>query len=50
MKDLPRTYVVYLLQPYEAEGMEMWEANPAVNNVRNNGPEMLESLERRLHQ
>jgi putative SOS response-associated peptidase YedK len=30
-----------LLRPYESESMEMHEANPAVNNSRNNGPEML---------
>jgi len=32
---------LYLLRPYEAEDMEMYEANPLVGNVRNNGPEML---------
>ncbi len=30
-----------LLSPYEAEGMEMHEANPAVSSVRNNNPELL---------
>jgi putative SOS response-associated peptidase YedK len=30
-----------LLRPFEAEEMEMHEANPKVNNVRNNGPDML---------
>jgi putative SOS response-associated peptidase YedK len=30
-----------LLRPLESEEMEMYEANPKVNNVRNNGPEML---------
>jgi putative SOS response-associated peptidase YedK len=30
-----------LLKPYESEEMEMYEANPKVGNVRNNGPEML---------
>jgi putative SOS response-associated peptidase YedK len=34
---------VDLLRPYESEAMEMHEANPLVNNVRNNGPEMLKS-------
>ncbi len=29
-----------LLRPYESEEMEVFEANPKVNNVRNNGPEM----------
>jgi putative SOS response-associated peptidase YedK len=32
-----------LLRPYESEGMEMSPANPLVGNVRNNGPEMLNS-------
>ena len=35
-----------LLRPYESEKMEMYEANPKVNNVRNNGPEMLLVAER----
>jgi putative SOS response-associated peptidase YedK len=30
-----------LLKPYESEEMEMFEANPKVGNIRNNGPEML---------
>lgn len=30
-----------LLRPYESEGMEVTEANTKVNNVRNNGPEMM---------
>ena len=30
-----------LLRPYEWDEMEMHEANPKVNSVRNNGPEML---------
>ncbi len=30
-----------LLRPFESEEMEMTEANPKVNNVRNNGPEMM---------
>lgn len=32
-----------LLRPYEAEAMQVWPANPLVGNVRNNGPEMLNS-------
>jgi putative SOS response-associated peptidase YedK len=32
-----------LLRPYEAEGMSMTPANMLVGNVRNNGPEMLNS-------
>jgi hypothetical protein len=30
-----------LLEPYEPEEMEIYEANPKVGNVRNNGSEML---------
>ena len=30
-----------LLRPFESEAMEVYEANPKVNNVRNNGPEMM---------
>jgi putative SOS response-associated peptidase YedK len=30
-----------LLRSYESEEMEMYEANPKVGNVRNNGPEMM---------
>ncbi len=33
-----------LLRPFESEEMEMREANPKVNNARNNGPEMLERV------
>ena len=32
-----------LVRPYESEDMEMYEANPFVGSVRNNGPEMLNS-------
>jgi putative SOS response-associated peptidase YedK len=32
-----------LLRPFESEDMEMAPANPLVGNVRNNGPEMLNS-------
>ena len=32
---------VDLLRPFDADEMEMHPANPAVGNVRNNGPEML---------
>jgi putative SOS response-associated peptidase YedK len=32
-----------LLRPYESEGMRMTPANRQVGNVRNNGPEMLNS-------
>ena len=34
-----------LLRPFESEAMEMREANPKVNNVRNNGPELLQQAE-----
>ena len=30
-----------LLRPFDADAMVMYEANPKVNNARNNGPEML---------
>jgi putative SOS response-associated peptidase YedK len=32
-----------LLRPYESEGMRMTTANRLVGNVRNNGPDMLNS-------
>ncbi len=32
---------VDLLRPFESEAIEMHQANPLVNNFRNNGPEML---------
>ena len=32
-----------LLRPFESQGMEMSPANQLVGNVRNNGPEMLNS-------
>jgi putative SOS response-associated peptidase YedK len=35
-----------LLRPFESEEMEVYEANPKVNNVRNNGPEMMKAAER----
>jgi putative SOS response-associated peptidase YedK len=35
--------LIDLLRPYESEEMEMVPANPLVGNVRNNGPEMLNS-------
>lgn len=34
-----------LLRPYESDEMEMYEANPQVNYVRNNGPEMMRRAE-----
>ena len=34
-----------LLRPFESEEMEVYEANPKVNNVRNNGPEMMRLAE-----
>ena len=30
-----------LLRPFEAAEMEMYAGNPKVNNVRNNGPELM---------
>ena len=35
---------VDLLRPFEADAMEMHEANAEVNNARNNRPEMLEKV------
>ncbi len=35
-----------LLRPYESEDMEVFEANPKVGNIRNNGPEMLRAAVR----
>ena len=35
-----------LLRPYESEGMEVYEANPKVNNVRNKGHEMMRAAAR----
>jgi len=37
-----------LLRPFESEAMEMHEANPKFNNVRNNGPVLLIQAERAL--
>ena len=37
----PEMPPVDLLRPYEAEDMRAAACNPAVGNVRNNGPEML---------
>lgn len=41
-RDRPEQPPVDLLRPYEAEEMRMSACNPAVGNVRNNGPEMLQ--------
>lgn len=32
-----------LLRPLGSEEMEMYEANPQVGNVRNNGPELMKA-------
>jgi putative SOS response-associated peptidase YedK len=40
-RGIPKQPPVDLLRPYDAEEMEMTPANPAVGNVRNNGPAML---------
>lgn len=34
-----------LLRPFDVAEMEMYKANPKVNNIRNNGPEMLKAVE-----
>ncbi len=36
---------VDLLRPFESEQIEVYEANLKVNNVRNNGPEMIRAAE-----
>ncbi len=35
---------IHLLKPYEANEMELYRANPKVGNVRNQGPDLLNSL------
>ena len=40
-RDSERSPPVHLLRPYDSEAMRMDTCNPAVGNVRNNGPEML---------
>ena len=40
-RGIPEQPPVDLLRPYDADEMEMTPANPAVGNVRNNGPTML---------
>ena len=35
-----------LLRPFESEEMKMYEANPRVNSIKNNGPEMMRAAER----
>lgn len=35
-----------LLRPFESAEMEMFEANPKVGNVRNNGPELMRAASR----
>jgi putative SOS response-associated peptidase YedK len=42
-RDESRPPPVHLLRPYEPEAMKAEQCNPAVGNVRNNGPEMLNS-------
>ena len=36
-----RTAPVDLLRPLDSDEMEMFETNPKVGNVRNNGPELM---------
>jgi len=40
-RDETERFPLDLLKPYESEEMEIYEANPKVGNVRNNGSEML---------
>lgn len=42
-RDLTEQPPIDLLRPFESKEMEMRPANPLVGNVRNNGPEMLNS-------
>ncbi len=42
-RDDSRPAPTHLLRPYESELMELTPCNPLVGNVRNNGPEMLNS-------
>jgi putative SOS response-associated peptidase YedK len=42
-RDDSRPAPAHLLRPYESEGMKVELCNTAVGNVRNNGPEMLNS-------
>ena len=42
-RDSARPAPGHLLRPFESEAMRVEECNPAVGNVRNNGPEMLNS-------
>jgi putative SOS response-associated peptidase YedK len=41
-RDAERPAPVHLLRPYDSEEMQLAPCNPAVGNVKNNGPEMLE--------
>jgi putative SOS response-associated peptidase YedK len=43
-RQTPDRLPVDLLRPYESDAMEMKPANASVGNVRNNGPEMLNSV------
>jgi putative SOS response-associated peptidase YedK len=40
-RDSERTAPVHLLRPYDSDEMQLAPCNPAVGNVKNNGPEML---------
>ncbi len=43
-RDGERPPPLHLLRPYDPEGLTLATCNPAVGNVKNNGPEMLNSL------
>ena len=43
-RDEERPAPAHLLRPYDSDAMELSRCNPLVGNVRNNGPEMLNSL------
>jgi putative SOS response-associated peptidase YedK len=42
-RDSEKPPLAHLLRPYDSDEMQMAPCSPAVGNVRNNGPEMLNS-------
>jgi putative SOS response-associated peptidase YedK len=43
--DVPAEHALSLLEPYPAEAMRSVAVSPLVNNVKNEGPELLERVE-----
>lgn len=41
-REKPEQLPLDLLRPFESDAMEIHEANPKVNNVRSNGPDLME--------